>query len=61
MIYLMFAILLFAAHYVGDFVMQRREVALNKSHDNLALLEHGVWLSVPMILVFFIIYAICHS
>ena len=36
------ALALFASHYVGDFLLQRREVALHKSEDLKCLAEHTI-------------------
>lgn len=61
MIFLMFAILLFMAHYVGDFRLQSREVANTKSYDNKSLFIHGLTFSAPLAIVFAIMYPFCHT
>jgi len=39
---LYFMLILFISHYVGDFLLQRRKVAVNKHSDMACLLEHTV-------------------
>jgi len=39
---LYFILILFISHYVGDFLLQRRKVAVNKHSDMTCLLEHTI-------------------
>ena len=45
--------LLLAAHFVGDFLCQSREVALNKTKELKYLLQHGFFVGLPVFAVFF--------
>lgn len=39
------------AHFVGDFIMQTDDMAKGKSKDNVVLLHHVTWYSIPLIFV----------
>jgi len=43
------------AHFIGDFILQSDYHAVNKSKSNLALFEHVLWYSFPLIFAGFII------
>ena len=55
--HLLFAIMLFAAHYIGDFILQSSEIATTKSYNNKSLIIHGLTLSIPICVAFILIYS----
>ncbi len=46
-------ILLLAAHFIGDFLCQSRVMALNKTKSLYYLSMHGLFVGIPIFLVFF--------
>jgi len=55
---ILFAILLFVAHYVGDFLLQSREIAENKSKRIGYLVMHGFFVFIPIGVVLAIVSTI---
>lgn len=53
--YILYAIALFVAHYVGDFLLQSREIANNKSSDLAALVSHGILVTLPIVALFIVV------
>ena len=70
---LYFMLILFISHYVGDFLLQRRKVAVNKHSDMACLLEHTVIIFIVTLAAMFmsgrevaaviaaVLYAILHG
>ena len=49
------ALCIFWAHFIGDFILQNDYHALNKSKSNLALFEHVLYYSLPLVFMGFIV------
>lgn len=54
-------ILIFLAHFIGDFILQTDDMAKNKSKDNMALTYHIAMYSLPFIILFGPIYAVING
>jgi len=55
MISLLVIVVVLWAHFIGDFILQSDYHAINKSKSNLALFEHVLYYSLPLLLAGFII------
>lgn len=51
MIDITLVIIIMGLHWIGDFLLQNRYMALNKSSSNKALLTHMIMYSLPLVLI----------